>query len=50
MMIIRLEQYIGQWINLIDIPVDDYDLPEIREVITTLSTQLRSRKTTEITN
>ena len=49
-MIIRMEQFIGQWITLIDIPVDDYDLPEIREVVTTLSAQLRKNKTVEITN
>ena len=49
-MMIQLEQFIGQWITLIEIPVDDYDLPEIREVITTLSAQLRKNQTVEITN
>jgi hypothetical protein len=49
-MIIRLEQFIGQWINLIDIPVDDYGLPEIREMIGVISAQIRKNKTTEITN
>jgi hypothetical protein len=49
-MMIRLEQFIGQWITLIEIPVDDYDLPEIREVVTTLSAQLRKNQTVEITN
>jgi len=48
--IIRVEQFLGQWINLIDIPVDDYGMPEIQEVINTLSAHIRKNKTTEITN
>lgn len=49
-MIIRLEQFLGQWVNLIDLPVDDYDLTGIRQVVSSLSENLRHNGPTELTN
>ncbi len=49
-MIIRLEQFLGQWVNLIDLPVDDYNLTGIRQVVSSLSENLRRNEPTELTN